>query len=111
MATEDAGCLATPIPSPTRPGLIWHACCPPIAGCPPLGRCRLAGVPMKPRRVWLEHGRSKRGFSIHWEWFLRNSLHDGPITPRRHIDLLLLVLWRPPPAWCLPGRLLTQPGM
>lgn len=41
MEIEDAGCLATTIPSPTRPGPIQGtAFSPHVAACPHLGTCR-----------------------------------------------------------------------
>lgn len=110
----DGGCWLLsnihPLAHPPRTNSACVLASPPIAGCVPLGSCGLAGVPMEPWRGCPGRSGSERGFPICWEQFPRNSLHDSPITPRRHIDLLLLLLRRPPPAWCLPGRWLTQPG-
>lgn len=89
--------LACVVPPPSLAVCLWGG-----AGC--------WGSPRSPQRGWPGHGGSDRGFPISWEWFPRNSLHDGPITLWRLIDLLLLVLRRPPPAWCLLGWWLTQPG-
>lgn len=112
VVMEDAGCLATSIPSPTRPGPIWHASSPPPTWLHAPGEVRAGGgSPWSPGGGRTGRGGSKRGFPIRRERFPRNGLHDSPITPWRHIDLLLLVLRRPPPAWCLPGQWLTQPGM
>lgn len=85
-----------------------HSVLPPRCRLPTLGDVH--GVLWSPR--WAQWGTAgvRGGFPSCGEWFPRNSLHDGPSTPRRHIDLLPLELWRPPPAWCLAGRWLTQPG-
>jgi len=61
MATEDAGCLATAVPSPTRPGPIQGTAFSPTL--PPTHTWGCAGGPVEPRVGSLGHSGGARGFS------------------------------------------------